>query len=469
MFNNSRYKVAVPVGASLRRVDESVMSREDRLAELRQQTALMTQTGPGTPAGRLLRSYWQPLILTKDYPRGSEPRPIRIMSEDLVLFRDDDGQPGLLGLKCPHRCADLSYGRVENGGLRCIYHGWLFDRQGDCLEQPAEPHGGLHRANIKHLAYPCVERSGAIWVYMGEGAPPLFPNYPALSGPETYRHTASWRSDCNYLQANEGNIDPVHTSYLHRYDLNHAHEYSKTSASVFAADTAPKLSVQESRYGLRLFAERRLAGQGKRILRVTNFIMPNACAIGGAESGLGRGGLSMFWHVPIDDTSHWRMEFTFHSKKRLPFEVIEGLYSAERLPDGRSRRNADNRYLQDRGKLDAEYIGMGHNFPTHDLFVTESQGAILDRTQEHLVSSDIGIVRARRQILNAIKDVENGRDPIGVIRDPAKNDCRDLLVLTETLNDDIESDAFCAELERQDIYRLNEDVALSAKESASAV
>jgi hypothetical protein len=183
--------------------------------------------------------------------------------------------------------------------------------------------------------------------------------------------------------------------------------------------------------------------------------MPNACAIGGSETGLGRGGLSMFWHVPIDDTHHWRFEFTFHSKKRLPYEVIDRLYSAERLPDGSSRRNASNRYLQDRGRMGSEFVGMGHNFPTHDLFVTESQGEILDRTKESLVTSDIAIVHARRQLLAAIKDVQEGRDPVGVLRQDDAHDCRDLLVLTETLDDEIRSDDFCASLEQQDIYELD--------------
>ena len=432
------------------------MLTDKRHEELRRQTDLMTQTGPGTPAGNLLRSYWQPIIILSDFPAGSPPRPVRVMGEDLVLFRDDKGRPGLLGMQCPHRRAD---GRAEHGGLRCIYHGWLFDIEGNCLHQPAEPQGGLYRGNIKHLAYPCIERSGAIWAFMGKGEAPLFPNYPALLGSDAYRFTASWKSNCNYLQANEGNIDPVHTSYLHSYDLTDANEYSRKSASVFAVDTAPKLSVYPSRYGLRIFAERRMQDSGKRILRVTNFIMPNACAIGGSESGLGRGGLSMFWHVPIDDTHHWRMEFTFHSKKRLPYDVFNRLYSAERLPDGGSRRNADNRYMQDRDRMSAEYIGMGHNFPTHDLFVTESQGEVLDRTQEHLVTSDVAIVRARRQLLAAIKDVEEKRDPIGVIRNSNDNDCRDLLVLTETLDDNISSEEFCAQLEQQDIYELNREIA----------
>src|SRR6266480_4913130 len=151
---------------------------------------LLTRTGPGTPCGELMRRYWQPAALSEELPVGGAPLPVRLLGEDLVLFRGDQGQPGLLGIHCSHRGADLSYGRMEDGGLRCIYHGWLFDIHGNCLEQPGEPQGGVNRDSYKHLAYPCVERAGAIWTYMGPGEPPLFPNYPALSAPSAYGSTA---------------------------------------------------------------------------------------------------------------------------------------------------------------------------------------------------------------------------------------------------------------------------------------
>jgi phthalate 4,5-dioxygenase len=444
------------------------MGLAEQPSRIEQDNELLTRTGPGTPGGDLLRRYWQPVMLVQEFPPGDAPLPIRVMGEDLVLFRDDRGRPGLLGLKCPHRCADLSYGRLEDGGLRCIYHGWLFDIHGNCLEQPGEPHGGAHRENYKHLAYPCVERAGAIWAYMGPGEPPLFPNYPALSAPNAYRSNARWYSRCNYLQGNEGNVDPIHTSYLHRYSADELDAYSQSSQRVFGVDTAPKLSVKETRFGIRIFADRKVGDTGTKILRVTNFVMPNACAIGGFEASLGRGGTSMFWHVPIDDTHHWRMEFTFHSKKALPREIMSQIYSAEQLPGGYSKRNAQNRYLQNRDEMAKSYVGMGRNFPTHDLFVTESQGAILDRSKEHLVSSDIAIVRTRRLMLAALRDIAAGKDPIGIIRDPAGNDFRDLLVLTETLDVATDNDAFCAKLEQEDIYQLNKEIASGAGALAAA-
>src|SRR5437867_9745478 len=138
---------------------------------------LLTRTGPGTPGGEMIRRYWQPVALAGEIPPGGAPVPIRILSEDLVLFRNDAGSVGLLGLHCSHRGADLSYGRLEEGGLRCIYHGWLYDVQGRCLEQPGEPVGSTFHEKIRHLAYPCVERAGTVFAYLGPGEPPEFPNY----------------------------------------------------------------------------------------------------------------------------------------------------------------------------------------------------------------------------------------------------------------------------------------------------
>src|SRR5437870_4431311 len=180
---------------------------------------LVTRIGPGTPGGDMMRRYWQPAALAEELPIGGAPLPIRLLSEDLVLFRDDQGRPGLLGIHCSHRGADLSYGRLEDGGLRCIYHGWLYDINGRCLEQPGEPAGSTFHEKIKHSAYPCRELGGFILAYMGPGEPPLVPNYEFLTVPDDQRFETKFHQDCNYLQGNEGNIDPTHNSYLHaRFD-----------------------------------------------------------------------------------------------------------------------------------------------------------------------------------------------------------------------------------------------------------
>src|SRR5919198_864899 len=143
----------------------------------REENELLTQTGPGTPGGELMRRYWQPVAMQADVPPGCPPMPVRLLGEDLVLFRDEAGRPGLLGLHCAHRGADLSYGRLEDGGLRCLYHGWLYDIRGTCLEQPGEPAGSTFHERIRQRAYPCHEIAGVVFAYLGPTPVPLFPNY----------------------------------------------------------------------------------------------------------------------------------------------------------------------------------------------------------------------------------------------------------------------------------------------------
>ena len=419
----------------------------------------LTRTGPGTPAGDVLRRFWQPVGLSTDVVADGEPKPIRIMSEDLVLFRDDKGEVGLLGIKCAHRCADLSYGRVEDGGLRCVYHGWLFDKDGACLDQPGEPEGGVNRHRVHQLSYPTKEAGGAIWAYMGPGEPPEFNAFPAVIAPDAYRLNARWYSSCNWLQALEGDIDPVHTQFLHRHDTSELTEARKRSMRTMHAKGAPRLSIADTRFGVRIFAER-TGSEDTRILRVTNFVMPNACAIAGSESHLGRGGCTMNWQVPIDDESHWRYEFMFHSKKPMTKEAIIESYESEKLPGDRSRRSFDNRFMQDRHDMKtASYTGMGRVFPVHDLFVTESQGSIHDRSKEHLATSDIAIVRARRQLIDAVTDVQAGRDPRGVVRNPAENEFSDLIVLAEEVDNAVGSNEHCEKLAKEKIYQLNPEMA----------
>src|SRR5579871_2680198 len=154
----------------------------------RQENELLTRTGRGTPGGALMRRYWQPVALAEEIPSGAAPIPVKIMGEELVLFRDDRDRLGLLGLYCSHRCADLSYGRIEDGGLRCLYHGWLYDFDGRCLEQPAEPSESRYKDEIRHLAYPVQERGGLVFAYMGKGEPPLLPSYEFLGATVEHRY-----------------------------------------------------------------------------------------------------------------------------------------------------------------------------------------------------------------------------------------------------------------------------------------
>ena len=181
-----------------------------------EENQLLTQTDRGTPCGELMRRYWQPVALSEELPAGGAPLKVKILGEELALFRDDQGRPGLIGLHCAHRGTDLSYGRVEDGGLRCLYHGWLYDICGRVIDQPGEPGGGANKAAIRHPAYPCQEAGGVILAYMGPGEPPLVPNYEFLTVAPEYRTVVKVMYECNYLQGNEGNIDPVHLSFLHQ-------------------------------------------------------------------------------------------------------------------------------------------------------------------------------------------------------------------------------------------------------------
>src|SRR5256712_9171606 len=157
---------------------------------------LVTRIGPGTPGGDMMRRYWQPAALAEELPIGGPPLPIRLLGEDLVLFRNDQGEPGLLGIHCSHRGADLSYGRLEDGGLRCIYHGWLYDLNGRCLEQPGKPAASTFHQKIRHLAYPCVERAGLIFAYLGPGEPPLVPEFEHLRAHDEFRFATKYLQDC---------------------------------------------------------------------------------------------------------------------------------------------------------------------------------------------------------------------------------------------------------------------------------
>ena len=237
---------------------------------------ILTRTDRGTPAGELLRRYWQPVALSDEVSPGGAPVPVRLLGEELVLFRDEAGRPGLLGLHCSHRGADLSYGRLEDGGLRCIYHGWLYDIHGNCLEQPGEPAGSTFHQRIHHPAYPCVERSGAIFGYLGPGEPPLFPNYEFLTVPEGQVASSKLFHDCNYLQGNEGNIDLVHLSFLHHNRYGDSGGPEGPWERISARGVAPgqeKVEAELTDYGLKVCKIRQM-GADQHLYHCT-YIVPS--------------------------------------------------------------------------------------------------------------------------------------------------------------------------------------------------
>jgi phthalate 4,5-dioxygenase oxygenase subunit len=402
---------------------------------------LLTQTGPGTPAGRLLRSYWHPIAASEEMPIGGDPLPVRIMSEDLVLFRDDQDRLGLIGRACSHRGTDLSYGRVENGGLRCLYHGWLFDKDGKCLDQPAEPKDKKFCHKVRHPAYPVQEKGGAIWAYLGEGAPPLIPDFQFLTAPEPNRLCFRVVQMCNWLQGLESSTDPAHTTYLHRRPAGIASERSGADVAALRGNDPPEIAIEHTGFGTRIFALHH-APNGKRYLRVNNYVFPSGATpstSGGESAYQGR------WYVPIDDTSHCRFEFFHDHDKPLDKERLRNNREKNVAPDLRHVRRPENRYLQDRAEMkrDQSYGGMGLHFPAQDAFAIETQGAIQDRTREHLGSTDVVIIEVRKALMKALKQMQEGGEPPGLIRDPAASPFADFLCTSSYIEADEDGPAFC--------------------------
>jgi phthalate 4,5-dioxygenase len=358
------------------------------------------------------------------------PVPIRLLGEDLVLYRDADGQPGLLGQHCSHRGADLSYGRLEDGGLRCLYHGWLFDRHGRCLEQPGEPAGSSFHERIRHLAYPCLEQAGVIFAYLGPGQPPLLPAYEFLTVPAENRWVGKIFSECNYLQGNEGNQDPVHLSFLHTINTTAARESNQLQGR------APRIECEVTDWGVRIYAIRP-EGDDARFVRISNAVLPNlTCFAGGPADGH-----SVNWHVPIDDTHHWKYTFIFRRGGPLDQEATRSSRS-EVDASYHPLRNRANRYLQDREEQRTlTYAGMATAFQIHDFCVTES-APIQDRTAEHLGSTDVAIMATRRLLLKAIRDVQQGLDPPNVVRRPEDNHFPDLVTLGRVVPNAVDHHTF---------------------------
>ncbi len=391
----------------------------------REENDLLTQTGPGTPGGELLRRYWQPVALAEELPKGGAPIPIRLLSEDLTLFRDEHGRIGLLGLHCPHRGADLSYARIEDGGLRCLYHGWLFDVDGRCLEQPGEPTGSTYYQKIQHISYHTREKAGLIFAYLGPGEPPLLPAYEPLEVPDEHRWVAKYFHGCNHLQGNEGNLDPAHPAFIHGFlpgnTRVHAREGIGFSAEERLNGIPVECAAEETDFGARFWELRRTLNPDERVVGISNFVLPNLCAVRGGPSPLGDGYL-IYWHVPVDDYHHWRFAIAFKRSGPLNHELAKRRTSMLDV-DYRFEQQRSNRYLQDREEMKTStFAGFGTVFVTGDHWAIETAGAIQDRTQEHLGASDIEVAASRRVLLRAMRELQEGIEPPHVIRSAAAND-----------------------------------------------
>lgn len=358
----------------------------------------LTHVGRGTPMGELMRRYWIAVATTRD--ADSRPRALRVLGEDLVLFRDAGGRAGLLTARCAHRGSSLYYGRVEDQGIRCCYHGWLFDVQGRCLDQPCEPQRGAHRDKVRQPWYPVREQYGLIWAYMGPpAAMPLLPRYEAFENLAQGEFVeADDRSiggggpqivDCNWLQHFENVVDPLHVPVLHGW----------FSGPQFVAEMVqmPQLSFDYSAQGVKVTSIRTLE-DGRTFRRVTETAMPFLRVVPNPRIGVAQRVESIGFMLPIDDT-HFR------------------IYTV-----GRVRRSGEMQGFRSRlgGKLWEELSSEEHQRFPGDYEAQVSQGPISIHAHEHLASSDQGIAMLRRFLRQQVEKVRNGQDPAGIIRDPAE-------------------------------------------------
>ena len=380
---------------------------------------LVTRTGPGTPMGEVMRRYWMPALLSWELPEPDcPPVKVKLLGEWLVAFRDTQGQVGLLDELCAHRCASLYLGRNEESGLRCVFHGWKYDVHGNCVDMPNEPAGTVFKGQIRQKAYPTVEMGGVIWAYMGpaDKQPPA-PRFEWTQVSEQHRHVTKTWEECNWLQGLEGGIDSVHSSFLHR-SLTGARNTAGL-AGLRARSISAKLELDVTDYGF-LYASIRPLGDDGDYVRSYHYVMPFTQVRAAQGDGTVQREERIHGHmwVPMDDENHMVFNW-FYSFGEKPFEEREWrarqpIYlGGEQAAGFRKARNRDNEWLLDREKQRTQsYTGI-EGINTQDHAVQESMGPIVDRSREHLGTTDKAVMAARRLLIQAAHAVEDGGDPPG--------------------------------------------------------
>ncbi|CAB3723616.1 Rieske 2Fe-2S domain-containing protein [Paraburkholderia rhynchosiae] len=378
-----------------------MLSREDN--------DVLTQVGKGTPNGDMIRQFWIPAMLASEIKEpGGKPVRVRLLGEDLVAFRDSDGKVGLLEENCPHRRASLALGDNSDGGLRCLYHGWKFAVDGQCLDTPTEPEDSKLCSRIKAVAYPVQEVAGVIWTYMGDPAKvPQFPEFDFLSYPAEKVAAFKVLEDCNYAQAVEGTIDSAHAGVLHR-EL----PWSEPAKYEHERDLRPKIEVEYTLYGLRYAGVRNFCEEGKLHARVTEVILPFFTLIPPDGFGVRKNRRMANAFVPRDDQSTWHIQWFFDETQPVDIEyrIQEGGHWLDE--NFRKELNIDNWYKQDREAMKTSSMSGIKGILTQDHAVSETQGRILDRTKEHLGTSDVAVVAWRRQMIRSARAyAESGELP----------------------------------------------------------
>ena len=406
-----------------------------------EQNELITRTGPGTPGGALLRSYWQPVALVDEFNPALDPRmagrlvkAVRALGQDMVLFKNAEGAWGLLDRACPHRGADLSYGRNEGDGLRCPFHGWKFDVKGTCLETPAEPTGSKLCERVRQRSYPVLEKSGIVFAWLGdEGAiPPPFPAFDCFAAPSSHTFAFKGLWHCNWLQAFEVGIDPAHPSFLHRFlhdepldaiGRNAAgKQFRSASAGAIGGERwpmtrimrefyQPEISFEPTPWGMQLTALRPMTRDLTHV-RVTHAVFPHTFVIPLSET------LTITqMHVAVDDMrTYWYSVFTSFAGPVDKEAMREQRLRYIELPDYIPKAGRHNQWGFDpEEQRTRTYLGMGEDdINVHDQWAVESMGPIQDRTREHLGTSDKVIMANRRMLLSAIEAVLAGGTAPGV-------------------------------------------------------
>ena len=410
---------------------------------------LVTNTNPGTPMGELFRRFWLPAALAEELP-GVDCVPLRVklLGEDLIAFRDTDGRVGLVDAYCPHRGAPLFFGRNEENGLRCVYHGWKFDVDGVCQDIPNAPEGMTFKEKIQIKSYPCVEAGDLIWAYMGpaDKQPPM-PDFEWLKLPKSHRYVTKFIESCNYLQAMEGDYDPSHAPFLHSAfggtsvnftdrGNNFRSPAARTWGPGEANEPFPR-AVGDRRVTDDATPRSRRAGLNARLEDVEQAMlnvsvtpqadgkvaasvgvtwwMPIFCTAGTAAPNH----FSSNMRIPIDNESlmFYRLRWSWEPISELDLnEYKHGGFTHPEVTPGTwmPKANIYNDYLVDRvAQKNFSYTGI-KSFPLQDIALIEAQwGPIADRTQEHLASSDYVIIYVRRRLLKAAKDLAAGIEPSG--------------------------------------------------------
>jgi phthalate 4,5-dioxygenase oxygenase subunit len=386
----------------------------------------LVRVGPGTPAGELFRRYWQPALLSTEAPENDgAPVRVRLLGEDLIAFRDTNGRVGLVDAYCPHRRAPMFFGRNEECGLRCVYHGWKFNADGDCTDMPSEPAGTPLQAKVKIKSYPTFEKGGIVWAYLGpRDKMPEPPDFEWLRAPDTHRYVSKTHEHCNYLQGLEGGLDTAHVSFLHRNNMQDKNWLG-------AKDGAPQIDVEMTDYGYYYVSTRR-NGPDSRYVRVYQYIMPfqqirsNVLGYAGKRPEIPKYD-GHLW-VPIDDENTNIYNFMYSYTPDIPlkrefalkYEKASGRGEDDLIPGTfKLKRNLSNDYLIDREEQKNRTFTGITGVNTQDMALQEGMGPIVDRSKEFLGTSDRAIVAMRRLLLEATHQVARGETPKGA--DPVKH------------------------------------------------